>query len=74
MVFNVEVNLKHTDRHLFGDIISRNTTRKEYFSFINITEVSFYEGAFIKAYSKNNLDFDIISGLDKVEYVLTCKN
>lgn len=64
MVFNVEVNLNHNDRHLFGDSISRNTTRKEYLSFINITEVSFYEGAFIKAYSNNNLDYDLVSGLD----------
>lgn len=43
------VSLNVDDRHLFGDSISRNTTRKEYLSFLSITEVAFYKGAFINS-------------------------
>ena len=52
--------------------MNRDNTRKEYFSFISITEIAFYEGAFIKF--QNNDKFDIVSGIKNVDYTLVCQD
>lgn len=45
-------------------------TRKEYFSFISITEVSFWKGAF----TQYNDKLGITSGLKNIDYVIVCED
>ncbi len=65
--FNRQVNLSANDRHLIGDNERRDSTRKEYLSFVNINEVGFFQGGFIKQgqnktkfYSGNETDDDVV--------------
>lgn len=51
------MTLNTDDRHLFGDSVNRNTTRKEYFSFISIMEIAFYRGAEIKTLKDKDMIF-----------------
>lgn len=70
--FSIQVNLDPTDRHLFGDSINRNTTRKEFFTFISITEVAFYEGGFIQYQDNDKLN--VFSGIKNKDYYLACQD
>ena len=71
-IFEIDLKLNSNDKHFFGDSEKRDSTRKEFLSFINIKEVSFYRGAYIqeKKFSSNELIF--FSGYEKLEYLLYC--
>ena len=72
--FNYFVKLSPSDIHLFGDNQKRDSTRKEYFSFVNIKEILITRGGYIRKNEEQGL-VSYFSGFnDKVDEVLLCKN
>lgn len=72
--FKFSVKLSPSDKHLIGDNQKRDSTRKEYFSFVNIKEVLFTKGGFIKKNEEQGT-VRFFSGFNQnVDEVLICKN
>lgn len=70
-IFEIDLKMESSDKHFFGDSEKRDTTRKEFLSFINIKEITFYRGGYMKEKFFSN-DYIFFSGFEKPEFLIYC--
>ena len=75
-IYKENFDLNSDDQHLIGDSVARDSTRKEFCTFIEIVEVSFLRGSFFLQDTDKFSPLLFFTGLDQInpKFVLGCKN
>lgn len=74
-IYKENFALNSEDQHLIGDSVARDSTRKEFITFVEILEVSFLRGGFFRQDSDKFSPFLFFSGMDNrnLKFVMMCK-
>lgn len=70
---NANFMVNTQDQHMVGDFNQEDSTRREFLSFVSITEVAFYTGGYLVAEKSKNSPMSFYSGIDRQITAITCR-